>query len=396
LLFGLLVVMVSSSSRDGGEKLSVYEVAWLVRYQLLSVLVVFSLLCSFMGYLYITFYTPVHTSSDQQQHIPVLKQSDIQGKSYALQAMDGICCRMGPPSNEPNIITQRILPDYRTTKNGTHIDIKQVVFLIPVHVDTDILKSNFFQFSRKHVANLIVIQDCPTSQGTQREPINRLTLHGKLNYHLKEVTTHFRDEDDQVYTVCVQNSINDGISRKVRRGMKAALELFPKAKWFVKLDVDSYLLVENILHMLSKFNQEKPYYLGQVLEFSEHQLSIFYQSGGGYVLSRPALKESLDCIVTISTREDVDLGFCMKSRDIPAINIQGFYDSSLLKAHIPAYLGQRKVSKDHPKYQPALAILPMIIHKMSLEEGFLWEYLLNRNSVPLSDFQPEVYSRKNS
>lgn len=57
-----------------------------------------------------------------------------------------------------------------------------------------------------------------------------------------------------------------------------------KADWFLKADDDTYVIVENMRLLLSRFSPDKPVYLGRRFRRFVHQ---GYMSGGaGYVLSR--------------------------------------------------------------------------------------------------------------
>lgn len=60
------------------------------------------------------------------------------------------------------------------------------------------------------------------------------------------------------------------------------------AEWFLKADDDTFVVVENLRRLLSRYDTDKPVYLG-------HRFKVFvkqgYMSGGaGYVLSREALR----------------------------------------------------------------------------------------------------------
>ncbi|XP_062893097.1 glycoprotein-N-acetylgalactosamine 3-beta-galactosyltransferase 1-like [Mobula hypostoma] len=88
-----------------------------------------------------------------------------------------------------------------------------------------------------------------------------------------------------------------------------------EADWFMKADDDTYVIVENLRFLLSKYNPDGPVYMGRHFKMFNKQ---GYMSGGsGYVLSREALKRYVaafkdgTCHHT-SHIEDVELGKCME------------------------------------------------------------------------------------
>ncbi|KAI0390956.1 glycosyltransferase family 31 protein [Xylariaceae sp. FL0594] len=65
-----------------------------------------------------------------------------------------------------------------------------------------------------------------------------------------------------------------------------ALHQRPKAKWFVFIEPDTYILWSNLLDYLQRFNPNKPFYLGKHMYASG---VLFAHGGSGFVLSKPAL-----------------------------------------------------------------------------------------------------------
>ncbi|KAF2709072.1 glycosyltransferase family 31 protein [Pleomassaria siparia CBS 279.74] len=66
-----------------------------------------------------------------------------------------------------------------------------------------------------------------------------------------------------------------------------ALRHRPQAKWFVFVELDTYLMWSNLLEYLSKFDAEKPYYIGKQMYIGE---VLFAHGGSGFVLSAPAMR----------------------------------------------------------------------------------------------------------
>lgn len=89
-----------------------------------------------------------------------------------------------------------------------------------------------------------------------------------------------------------------------------------EADWFLKADDDTFVVVENLRYTLSKFDPERPVYLGR--RFAPF-ISQGYMSGGaGYVLSKEALRRFVKGFDTgecnhFSSIEDMALGKCMET-----------------------------------------------------------------------------------
>ncbi|KAI0164758.1 hypothetical protein GGR57DRAFT_450485 [Xylariaceae sp. FL1272] len=67
-----------------------------------------------------------------------------------------------------------------------------------------------------------------------------------------------------------------------------ALRDRPEAKWYVFVEGDTYLLYQNMVAYLSKFDADIPYYLGKHMYIN----GIFFGHGGsGFALSRPAVEK---------------------------------------------------------------------------------------------------------
>lgn len=94
---------------------------------------------------------------------------------------------------------------------------------------------------------------------------------------------------------------------------------FNDADWFLKADDDTFVVVENLRHTLSKFDTEKPVYLGR--RFSPFVPQGYMSGGAGYVLSKEALRrfiggfESGEC-THYSSIEDMALGQCMDTMKV--------------------------------------------------------------------------------
>ncbi|KAI0460091.1 glycosyltransferase family 31 protein [Xylaria acuta] len=67
-----------------------------------------------------------------------------------------------------------------------------------------------------------------------------------------------------------------------------ALRERPRAKWFIFVEPDTYLMWTNMLEYLSHFDASKPWYIGKHMYASG---VLFAHGGSGFALSRPALEK---------------------------------------------------------------------------------------------------------
>ncbi|XP_010872487.2 glycoprotein-N-acetylgalactosamine 3-beta-galactosyltransferase 1 [Esox lucius] len=94
-----------------------------------------------------------------------------------------------------------------------------------------------------------------------------------------------------------------------------------KADWFLKADDDTYVIVENLRLLLSRFSPNRPVYLGR--RFRQHVHQGYMSGGAGYVLSREAVRLYAMAVYngtcTLSTSpEDLELGTCLQKLGVPA------------------------------------------------------------------------------
>lgn len=101
-----------------------------------------------------------------------------------------------------------------------------------------------------------------------------------------------------------------------------------KAEWFVKVDDDSYLFVDNLRHFAKFYNPNVPHFFGHTLPFRWKQDNIVFNSGVAYVLSRESLSRLAPvlrnmpqwkggyrdrCVDRDGAGEDTSMGICLRS-----------------------------------------------------------------------------------
>ncbi|KAI4947052.1 hypothetical protein J4E86_008675 [Alternaria arbusti] len=67
-----------------------------------------------------------------------------------------------------------------------------------------------------------------------------------------------------------------------------ALRQMPQAKWFVFVELDTYLMWTNLLDYLSQFDAEASHYIGKQMYIGD---VLFAHGGSGFVLSAPAMRK---------------------------------------------------------------------------------------------------------
>lgn len=112
---------------------------------------------------------------------------------------------------------------------------------------------------------------------------------------------------------------------------KAALEhlhrRYPDYDWYMKADDDTFVIVENLRLFLKDLQPQEPAYYG--VKFRQHVKQGYMSGGGGYVLSREAVRRFVTEALTMKDQakcaneavrgaEDLLLGQCLESVGVRA------------------------------------------------------------------------------
>ncbi|XP_059178877.1 glycoprotein-N-acetylgalactosamine 3-beta-galactosyltransferase 1-B-like isoform X2 [Physella acuta] len=115
------------------------------------------------------------------------------------------------------------------------------------------------------------------------------------------------------------------LTAKTMKGFRYVYEHhFNDADWFMKADDDTYLIVENLRYFLSGQNTSEPVYFGH--HFKTIVKQGYYSGGGGYVLSKEALKRlgeqgnNTKVCRQDGGAEDAELGTCMQNLGVRTAN----------------------------------------------------------------------------
>lgn len=85
------------------------------------------------------------------------------------------------------------------------------------------------------------------------------------------------------------------------------------ADWFMKADDDTFVIVENLRHLVSSLDSEKPHFLGRYFK----PFGGYNSGGAGYVFSKETLRrfkkalEDTSLCAEESFAEDVEVGRCL-------------------------------------------------------------------------------------
>ena len=165
--------------------------------------------------------------------------------------------------------------------------------------------------------------------------------------------------------------------------------------WFFKGDDDTYVIVENLRHLLRRRPSNISFYHG----YTAKTIDRFYPSGGaGYVLSQGALLQLGEQILTKPEKlklcnkdeaEDLNLAYCLASIGIYVTNAR---DENQLETFHPMTFEQHFLGKftkwieknaqfDQKKGEQCCAPWTISFHSLSPEEMRMIHFLLYRIQI---------------
>jgi hypothetical protein len=117
-----------------------------------------------------------------------------------------------------------------------------------------------------------------------------------------------------------ETGILKSMSYKTKRAFETCLERHPDRKWFIKTDDDTLVVIDELRHLLGRFNHSEPWYMGYVSPAGTWA-DISYNSGSFYILSRkavemiqPVLRANKTTLDNSPPYEDVMMGrFCLQA-----------------------------------------------------------------------------------
>ena len=169
------------------------------------------------------------------------------------------------------------------------------------------------------------------------------------------------------------------------------------AEWFVKADDDTYMVIENLRHTLSKLNTSEPHYIGRY--FTSY--GGYNGGGAGYVFSRETLRRFKKALGEASCPqhhkfEDVAVGVCLRAQGIRPVSTR---DSSDKETFIPIPLEVHLTSGGSGAYSKFLKRVnyprpykdgpescsdyPISFHNVKPEMMYRMEYMIYRVKLKL-------------
>ncbi|KAJ3124065.1 hypothetical protein HK100_011373 [Physocladia obscura] len=165
------------------------------------------------------------------------------------------------------------------------------------------------------------------------------------------------DEDSEV----LKTQTGDGWDRDTLKFFPAIELAYAKLKnadWFVLIDDDSFIMMDNFVNYIEKFDKSKLLYIGSVNTVRgpvcgvTEEKNKFMHGGSGIVMSRPAVKKMLGivdhCVLNYWScwAGDVSLGLCMHDAGVTFESGEGFYGEPITEpswllgspCHIPHVL----------------------------------------------------------
>ena len=132
-------------------------------------------------------------------------------------------------------------------------------------------------------------------------------------------------DDDIIYVRMREKRSN--LTSKVLRSFEYLYQHFwNQFDWILKSDDDSYILVENLRHLLSHYNPSEPGYLGYHMKL--YMRNGYMSGGGGYVISKGAFQKLAEkCFqptpcykAKLNVNEDVAIGQLLQSVNVSILS----------------------------------------------------------------------------
>ncbi|XP_021346821.1 glycoprotein-N-acetylgalactosamine 3-beta-galactosyltransferase 1-B-like isoform X2 [Mizuhopecten yessoensis] len=161
------------------------------------------------------------------------------------------------------------------------------------------------------------------------------------------------------------------------------------ADWFLKADDDTYVVVENLRHLLSSYSPKDPVFLGQ--RFQRHVKQGYYSGGAGYVLSKESVRrlvkdgiETGNCSDT-GQWEDVDVGKCMETLGIKLGNSTDSKGRSRFHCFAPENHLLGRFPNGHKGWEPdvrsgseTISEYAVSFHHVRPDNMYVYEFFLYR------------------
>ncbi|XP_043922426.1 glycoprotein-N-acetylgalactosamine 3-beta-galactosyltransferase 1-like isoform X2 [Protopterus annectens] len=162
-----------------------------------------------------------------------------------------------------------------------------------------------------------------------------------------------------------------------------------EADWFMKADDDTFVILDNLRWLLSKYSPDQPIYFGK--RFKPYVKQGYMSGGAGYVLSKEALKRFVDGFKTqkcnhSSIVEDLELGRCMERLNVKAGDSRDTLKKETFHPFSPqSHLTKNRFSKQfwyfRYSYYPIIqgpgccSDFPVSFHYIDAKQMYVLQYL---------------------
>ncbi|XP_052250389.1 glycoprotein-N-acetylgalactosamine 3-beta-galactosyltransferase 1-like [Dreissena polymorpha] len=178
------------------------------------------------------------------------------------------------------------------------------------------------------------------------------------------------------------------LTAKIRLALFIAYNTFGDAfDWILKADDDTYVIMENLRHLLAKEDPTQPVYMG--FQMKPHNARGYMSGGAGYVISSRALHDLVttgfqsDACAKDGPNEDVDIGKCLEVSGVPirsSLDLDGkemFHPESIYK-HLKdtgSWL-QEYAWNQHITGKDCCSPYSVSFHKVQPRDMYIIDYLL--------------------
>ncbi|XP_078285130.1 glycoprotein-N-acetylgalactosamine 3-beta-galactosyltransferase 1-like [Rhinoraja longicauda] len=160
---------------------------------------------------------------------------------------------------------------------------------------------------------------------TMPNNLEKKTKHVKATWAKKcNVILYMSSEENKDFPT-VRLDVKEGRNELNWKTVKAFRYIFDhhlnEADWFLKADDDTYVIVDNLRWLLSKYSPDQPIFFGK--KFKPFVKQGFMSGGAGYVLSREAVKRYVNICKTgkccySAVQEDVAISKCLADLNVEA------------------------------------------------------------------------------
>lgn len=242
------------------------------------------------------------------------------------------------------------------------------------------------------LANVIIpkvlcwIMTCPKNHQTKAKAVKQ--TWGKRCDKILFMSSR---RDDDIGTIVLR--VNEGRNYLWTKTKKAFMYIHDTFlndyDWFLKADDDTYVIMENLKHLLESHNPNTPIYFGSRFKGRRS----FMSGGAGYVLSREALKRFVRralpnrrlCYRGHKGHEDVEIGKCLQNVQVVFGDSRDEYNKTRFFPNTPEdriLPGSRSTWYSRYMYYPGedgfggLSNRPISFHYINYKRMYALEYLI--------------------